>query len=46
VGGRIDCRTLITSGYLVNEELELPRFEHLERAAAEGWAADVFARRA
>jgi len=46
VGGRMDCRTLITSGYLVTEEFELPHFEHTGRVAAEGWAADVFARRA
>jgi ribosomal protein L11 methyltransferase len=46
VGGRMDCRTLITSGYLVTEEFELPHFEHAERVVAEGWAADVFARHA
>jgi ribosomal protein L11 methyltransferase len=46
VGQRVDCRTLITSGYLVSEGLELPRFDHVERIATEGWAADAYARRA
>ncbi len=46
VGKRVDCRTLITSGYLVSEGLELPRFDHVERIATEGWAADAYARRA
>jgi ribosomal protein L11 methyltransferase len=46
VGTRVDCRILITSGYLVTEELDLPRFDHIERVTAEGWAADLFARRA
>ncbi len=46
VGGRVDCRTLITSGYLVSDELELPRFDHVDRVTAEGWAADLYTRRA
>lgn len=46
VGGHVDCGTLIASGYLVTDELELPRFDHVERVTTEGWAADVFALRA
>ena len=46
VGELVDCGTLITSGYLVSDKLELSRFDHVERLAAEGWAADMFARRA
>jgi ribosomal protein L11 methyltransferase len=46
VGERVDCRTLITSGYLVSDELAPSRFDHTERVSEEGWAADVFVRRA
>jgi ribosomal protein L11 methyltransferase len=46
VGARADCSTLVTSGYLASDELDLPRFDHVERVTADGWAADVFARRA
>ena len=44
VGARADCRTLITSGYLVSEELGLPRLDHVERLTHEGWAADLYTR--
>jgi ribosomal protein L11 methyltransferase len=46
VGARIDCRTLITSGYLVSDDLVIPGFEHAKRLSAEGWAADLHVRRA
>jgi ribosomal protein L11 methyltransferase len=46
VARHVECATLITSGYLVSDEVELSRFDHVERVTAEGWAADVFARRA
>jgi ribosomal protein L11 methyltransferase len=46
VASRVECRTLITSGYLASDELELSRFDHVERVTTEGWAADVHKRRA
>ena len=46
VGARIDCRRLVTSGYLASDDPALPRFRHVERAAAEGWAADAYVRAA
>jgi ribosomal protein L11 methyltransferase len=41
---RVDAGTLITSGYLESERPFLPGYRHLERRAAEGWAADRYAR--
>jgi ribosomal protein L11 methyltransferase len=38
---RIDCTTLITSGYLIAETPALPGFEHVERRTLDGWACDV-----
>jgi ribosomal protein L11 methyltransferase len=46
VGARIHTRTLITSGYLAGEDVRIPGFDHRERVAAEGWAADLHVRRA
>jgi ribosomal protein L11 methyltransferase len=46
VGDRVDCRTLVTSGYLISDQPEPAQFDHVERVTTEGWAADVFARRA
>jgi ribosomal protein L11 methyltransferase len=46
VGARIDCRTLITSGYLVSDELLIRGFDRAKRLSAEGWAADLHVRRA
>ena len=45
-GARIECRTLITSGYLEADEVRLPHFEWAQRLTADGWAADVHLRRA
>jgi ribosomal protein L11 methyltransferase len=44
--GRLRCAWLISSGYLVVEPLELPGYRLVERVAEEGWAADLYARRA
>jgi ribosomal protein L11 methyltransferase len=46
VGARVDCRSLITSGYLVAEDVPIAGFERIERVAAAGWAADLHVRRA
>ncbi len=46
VASRVDCGTLITSGYLESDQFDPPRFDHSERVSAEGWAADVYVRRA
>jgi ribosomal protein L11 methyltransferase len=40
----LDCRLFVSSGYLESERPRLAGFERLERRAAEGWAADLFAR--
>ena len=45
VAATIDCRTLITSGYLPTEVVTTSRFDAVERVAAEGWAADRLTRR-
>jgi ribosomal protein L11 methyltransferase len=42
---RVDCGTLITSGYLVADDVRPTRFDHVERVAADGWAADAYTRR-
>jgi ribosomal protein L11 methyltransferase len=41
LAARIDCTTLVTSGYLASEAPVLPGFEHLGRRTLEGWACDV-----
>lgn len=41
---RIEAGALITSGYLESEQPVLPAYRHLERRAAEGWAADRYVR--
>jgi ribosomal protein L11 methyltransferase len=45
-GARMDCRTLITSGYLEVDEVHVPNFDRTERVTADGWAADLHLRRA
>jgi ribosomal protein L11 methyltransferase len=42
---RVDATYLVSSGYLVGEEPQLPRFRHLERRAGERFAADLHARK-
>jgi ribosomal protein L11 methyltransferase len=44
IGPRIDCRLLITSGYFEPHVPRLPGFSRRDRAAAEGWAADLHVR--
>jgi ribosomal protein L11 methyltransferase len=41
---RLRTERLVASGYLVSEPEDLPGFRHARRAAAEGWAADLFER--
>ena len=41
LAGRIDCTTLVTSGYLASETPVLPGFEHVSRRTLDGWACDV-----
>jgi ribosomal protein L11 methyltransferase len=41
---RTSAETLVTSGYLMSEEPRLPAYEHVERVALDGWAADVHRR--
>ena len=41
LAARIDCKTLVTSGYLASETPVLPGFEHVARRTLEGWACDV-----
>jgi ribosomal protein L11 methyltransferase len=38
---RIECSTLITSGYLASEAPTLSGFEHVARRTLDGWACDV-----
>jgi ribosomal protein L11 methyltransferase len=38
---RIDCTTLVTSGYLISETPALPGFEHVARQTLDGWACDL-----
>jgi ribosomal protein L11 methyltransferase len=42
VAARVDCRRLVTSGYLLSDSPALTRFRHLRRQSAEGWAADLW----
>jgi ribosomal protein L11 methyltransferase len=46
VGARIRAQTFVSSGYLASEDIRIRGFEHVERVAAEGWAADLHERRA
>ncbi|HZQ80888.1 MAG TPA: 50S ribosomal protein L11 methyltransferase [Gaiellaceae bacterium] len=39
---RIDCRTLVTSGYFASEEPGLAGFTHRARTTLDGWACDVY----
>jgi ribosomal protein L11 methyltransferase len=39
--GRIACRSLVTSGYLVSESPAIEGFEHVARRTLDGWACDV-----
>ena len=42
---RLDAGAAITSGYLQDERPAHPGWSHVEKAAADGWAADGFRRR-
>jgi ribosomal protein L11 methyltransferase len=44
LGGRLDTRVLITSGYLRSSRPRLTGFAHRERRVREGWAADRWER--
>ena len=44
LGGRLDSRLLVASGYLEREVPAPAGYRRLEHRAADGWAADVFAR--
>ena len=44
IADRLDCTRLITSGYLVSESPEYPRYRCDARREAEGWAADLHIR--
>jgi ribosomal protein L11 methyltransferase len=46
VGTRVDCPTLLTSGYLISDEVHIRGFERTKRVALDGWAADEHVRRA
>jgi hypothetical protein len=46
VAPRVDCRDLITSGYLLSDEPQLAGYDRVERIGEEGWAADLFRRAA
>ena len=44
VAGRLDCESLVTSGYFESHEPRLRGFRPLGRRTLEGWAADLYAR--
>jgi hypothetical protein len=46
VASRLDCGHVVTSGYLLSDRPELPRYEPVERIGEEGWAADLYRRAA
>jgi ribosomal protein L11 methyltransferase len=46
LAGRVRSPHLVTSGYLALDELELPGYARLRRVTADGWAADLFRRKA
>ena len=39
--GRIECTTLVTSGYLASDTPALPGFRHVARRTLGGWACDL-----
>lgn len=41
---RVEAAELVTSGYLVSEELELEGWKLVERKELQGWVADLFAK--
>jgi ribosomal protein L11 methyltransferase len=45
LGGRLAAELLVSSGYLVGAEPQLPSWRLLDRRQAEGWAADLLARK-
>ena len=45
LGGRLDARRVVTSGYLAADVPELAGYRPLERRELDGWGADVHARR-
>ena len=44
VVGRLDCESLVTSGYFESHRPRLRGFRRLGRRTLEGWAADLYAR--
>lgn len=44
VGAGLAARLLVSSGYLVGAEPQLPSWRRLERREADGWAADLLVR--
>jgi ribosomal protein L11 methyltransferase len=42
VAGAVSCERLVTSGYLVSDEPDLPGFTRLRRLDDKGWAADLW----
>ena len=44
LGGRLDSRLLVASGYLEREVPAPAGFRRVERRVSDGWAAEVFAR--
>jgi ribosomal protein L11 methyltransferase len=46
IASRVECRHLVTSGYLLSDHPDLPRYELVERIGEEGWAADLHRRAA
>jgi ribosomal protein L11 methyltransferase len=44
LGGRVEARSVITSGYLEADGIELPGYRPVARREVEGWAADLFLR--
>jgi ribosomal protein L11 methyltransferase len=41
---RLPAARVVTSGYLDRDRPDVPGWNHVDRATADGWAADVFAR--
>ena len=42
---RLSAERVVTSGYLDRDRPDVAGWTHVERATADGWAADVFARK-
>jgi ribosomal protein L11 methyltransferase len=40
--GRIDARTLVTSGYFASEQPRLDGYAHVSRTTLDGWACDLY----